>query len=129
LKKKDGFMKTNQRIDFLLVLGMSLGSMAIAQTGADNSQVNARDTSVNEITADQQKANANDTRITAQIRKEIMKEKTFSTNAQNVKIITVNGKVTLKGPVSSLAEQNSILKHARAVAGSSNVVNEIAITR
>ena len=56
-----------------------------------------------------------------------MKEKNFSTYAQNIKIITVNGKVTLKGPVRSKSEQDSILKHARSVAGASNVVDEIAI--
>lgn len=121
-------MKLKSKVVFLIFSLMTLGSLSYAQTDADNSKVNERDSSAKEITADQQKSNASDSEITSRIRQDIMKEKNLSTYAQNIKIITVNGKVTLKGPVRSKAEQNSILKYARSVAGSSNVVNKIAIT-
>ena len=128
LKKKDGFMKLNNKLFCLVFSLIALSNLSFAQTAADNSKVNERDGSVAELTADQQKINTKDTQITAQIRKDIMAEKNFSTYAQNIKIITMNGKVTLKGPVRTKAEQKSILKFARTVAGASNVVNEIAIT-
>lgn len=121
-------MKLNKQVVFLVFSFMTLSNLSFAQTAADNSKVNERDTSKKEMTADQQKSNENDTQITAQIRKDLMNEKNLSTYAQNIKIITVNGKVTLKGPVRSMAEQNIILKSARAAAGPSNIVNEIAIT-
>ncbi len=107
---------------------LAFSQISFAATGDDNSKVNERDKTVTEMTADQQKSNLSDTEITARIRQEIMKEKNFSTYAQNIKIITIDGKVTLKGPVRTMNEQNSILKHARTVAGASNVVSEIAIT-
>jgi osmotically-inducible protein OsmY len=56
-----------------------------------------------------------------------MKEKNLSSYAQNVKIITVNGKVTLKGPVRSEQEQMSILKYANRAAGAANVTNEMSV--
>ena len=120
-------MKLVRKVMVLILSLMTLGGLAFAETGSDNSKVNERDTSAKEMTSDQQKANAKDTQITARIRKDIMKEKNLSTYAQNIKIITINGKVTLKGPVRSMAEENSILKHAHSVAGASNVINEIAI--
>lgn len=116
----------NKMIRVILSL-MILCSLSFAETDADNSKVNARDRSAKEITADQQKSNASDTQITARIRRDLMKEKNISTYAKNIKIITINGKVTLKGPVRSMAEENSILKLAHSVAGASNVVNEMAI--
>ena len=64
---------------------------------ADNTKVNERDRSPNEPTADQQKENRSDRDITQQIRQAIMKDKSLSTYAHNVKIITQNGQVTLKG--------------------------------
>ena len=96
--------------------------------GLDNSKINERDNTTRMLTADQQTVSKRDTQITARIRQDIMKQKSFSTYAQNIKIITVNGQVTLKGPVRSMSEQNSILKFARAAAGATNVVNEIAVT-
>ena len=121
-------MKLNDKAMCVMFSLMTLGNLSFAETAVDNSKVNERDRSAEEMTADQQKSNVSDTEITARIRKEIMNKKDISIYAQNIKIITINGKVTLKGPVRSMAEQNSILKYARSVAGASNVINEIAIT-
>src|SRR5881394_2455188 len=68
-----------------------------SQVPADNTKVNQRDRNANEPTADQQKENTSDRQLTAQIRREIVKDKSLSTSAHNVKIITQNGAVTLKG--------------------------------
>ncbi len=96
-------------------------------TSTDNTKLNERDRASSQLTADQQKNNALDTDTTRRIRQDIMKEQNFSTYAQNVKVISVNGKVTLKGPVRSEQEQNSILNYARQPAGASNVINEMTI--
>lgn len=107
---------------------MFVGASAFGQMGADNSKVNERDSSREEVTADKQKSNMPDMRLTARIRRDIVGEKNFSTYAKNIKIIAINGKVTVKGPVRSAAEEKGILKFAKAAAGPSNVVNEIAVT-
>lgn len=111
----------------ILIAVYALSVQSFATTQADNTKVNVRDRSSTELTADQQKNNSSDLDITRKIRQDIMKESDFSTYAQNVKIITVAGNVTLKGPVSSASEQTRVLEIARQVAGAANVTDEISI--
>ncbi len=61
------------------------------------------------------------------IRKSVMAEKSLSTYAHNVKIISQDGKVTLKGPVRSSEERSTIEQKAVDVVGAGNVTNEITI--
>jgi osmotically-inducible protein OsmY len=96
-------------------------------TQPDNTKVNQRDRSANEPTADQQKSNRSDRDITQQVRKAIMEDKSLSTYAHNVKIITQNGMVTLKGPVRSQEEKKAIEAKAAEVAGGDKVTNEMDI--
>jgi osmotically-inducible protein OsmY len=93
----------------------------------DNTKVNQRDRNANEPTADQQKSNRSDRDITQQVRKAIMEDKSLSTYAHNVKIITQNGMVTLKGPVRSEDEKKAIEAKAAEVAGGDKVTNEMDI--
>jgi hyperosmotically inducible protein len=78
-------------------------------------------------TADQQKMNPSDRAITQKIRKAIHEDQSLSTYAHNVKIITQDGKVTLRGPVRSEDEKNNIQAKAVAVAGQDNVTNQLEI--
>jgi hyperosmotically inducible protein len=78
-------------------------------------------------TADQAKENQTDRQLMQKIRKAIVAEKSFSTNAKNVKVIAEHGKVTLKGPVNTEAEKTLIEAKAVEVAGAANVVNEITV--
>ena len=78
-------------------------------------------------TADQQKMNPADRAITQKIRKSIHDDANLSTYAHNIKIITQAGKVTLKGPVRTEDEKNSIAMKAAAVAGDGNVDNQITV--
>jgi hyperosmotically inducible periplasmic protein len=96
-------------------------------SSADNTKVNERDRKKNALTADQQKENRSDRDITQQIRQAIMKDKSLSTYAHNVKIITQNGQVTLKGPVRSEDEKKTVEAKATEVAGESNVISELDI--
>ena len=119
----------------LLCTGLLLGSgaLALAQeptsqpTAPDNTKVNERDRSQNEPTADQQKDNRSDQDITQQIRQSIMKDKSLSTYAHNVKIITQNGQVTLKGPVRSEDEKKTVEAKATEVAGENKVTSQLDI--
>jgi osmotically-inducible protein OsmY len=78
-------------------------------------------------TADQQKMNPTDRAITQKIRKAIHQDESLSTYAHNIKIITQDGKVTLRGPVRSEDEKNNIQAKAVAVAGQDNVTNQLEI--
>jgi osmotically-inducible protein OsmY len=89
--------------------------------------VNERDRSPNEPTADQQKENRSDRDITQQIRQAIMKDKSLSTYAHNVKVITQKGQVTLKGPVRSEDEKKTVEAKATEVAGENKVTSELDI--
>jgi hyperosmotically inducible periplasmic protein len=98
-----------------------------AQTPADNTKVNQRDRAKDASTADQQKENATDREITQKIRRALMDDKTLSTYAHNVKIVSQDGQVTLKGPVRTADEKKNIEAKAIAVAGPGRVTNQISI--
>jgi hyperosmotically inducible protein len=108
---------------FLSVPGLGRAQDA-QQPAPDNTKVN-KDQS--KPTADQQKVNPSDRSITQQIRKAIHQDTTLSTYAHNVKIISQDGKVTLRGPVRSEDEKSSIEAKAVAVAGQGNVTNDLEV--
>jgi hyperosmotically inducible protein len=93
----------------------------------DNTRVNKGDAKPGAVTADQQKTNSSDQDVTRNIRKAVMADKSLSTYAHNVKIITVNGAVTLKGPVKSDGEKQSIVAKAVAVAGADKVTDQMSV--
>ena len=92
----------------------------------DNTAVNVRDRSDAVKTPIDQNENKKDIDITANIRKRVVDTK-MSVNAQNVKIITQDGKVTLRGPVKSADEKTQIEKLAQEVAGAGNVDNQLEV--
>jgi osmotically-inducible protein OsmY len=96
-------------------------------TSPDNTKMNAQDRDKASPTADQQKDNRSDREITQQIRQSLMKDKSLSTYGHNVKIITQNGQVTLKGPVRSDDEKKAIEAKATEVAGENKVTSELNI--
>src|ERR1700720_4951795 len=98
-----------------------------AAPAADNTKVNERDRSQNEPTADQQKDSRSDHDITQQIRQSIMKDKSLSTYAHNVKIVTQSGQVTLKGPGRSEDEKRTVEAKAAEIAAESKVTSELNI--
>jgi osmotically-inducible protein OsmY len=79
------------------------------------------------LTASDQSNDSADVNITRQIRKEIMANKDMSVNAQNVKIVTIAGKVTLRGKVNSEKEKEAIGKIATNIVRSENVTNELQL--
>jgi len=93
----------------------------------DNTKMNQGDHDPNAVTADQQGMNKSDRDITQQVRKAIVADKALSTYAHNVKVITQNGTVTLKGPVRSEDEKQAIAAKAAEVVGGDKVTNQLEI--
>lgn len=93
----------------------------------DNTGRNVRDRHNQTLTPLDQKNNKADLAMTRQIRKKIVAEKKISTNAKNVKIITIDGKVTLRGPVKNAEEKRLIGEIANLVAKSKSVDNQLEV--
>jgi hyperosmotically inducible periplasmic protein len=96
---------------------------ATAQAAPDKTKQNLD----HATTADGQSNASADRATTAKVRKAIMADKNLSTYAHNVKIITNNGQVTLKGPVKSEEEKQQIASDASAVVSAENVTNQLTV--
>ena len=66
--------------------------------------------------------------VTRRIRKALTADQALSTNGQNIKIVTLNGRTTLRGPVKDTKEQARIVNKATEIVGPSNVVNQLEVT-
>jgi hyperosmotically inducible protein len=115
----------------LLVFCASLMAIPTAQ-GQDNQQTAPDNTKTNKDqagpTADQQKMNPSDRAVTQKIRKAIHEDQSLSSYAHNIKVITQDGKVTLRGPVRSEEEKSNLEAKAVSVAGQENVTNQLDVT-
>ena len=100
-----------------------------AAVGPDNTKVNKRDTKSSTVTPLDQGESQADLDITKKIRQAVVGDHSLSFTAKNVKIITRDGKVTLRGPVNTTEERNSIQAAAAKVAGSSNVDNQLEVKK
>ena len=104
-------------------------SSAAGTSNADNTGVNKRDRNSTEPTADQQKENKSDRELAREVRRALVKDKSISTYAHNVKVVAQGGTVTLKGPVHSEQEKQAVeSKAAQAAGGSDRVKSEIEIS-
>jgi osmotically-inducible protein OsmY len=131
-------MKLKEFVRNVMLLGGSLifGASLMAASGLqdpaqqpppDNSKTNQRDRDKTSPTADQQKMNPADRDTTRKIRMALHNDKTLSTYAHNIKIVTQDGKVTLRGPVRSEDEKSSVEAKATEIAGAGNVTNQLEI--
>jgi hyperosmotically inducible protein len=116
----------------MVILACSLSGSWMVASAQDSSQQPAPDnTKANQDksqpTADQQKDNRSDRDITQQIRQAVINDKSLSTYAHNVKIISQNGMVTLKGPVRSDDEKRAIETKAADVVGQDKVTSELQV--
>src|SRR5580704_5933171 len=118
----------------MAVLLGGIGLLGARQPGStrqapDNTKTNQRDRSQNEPTADQQKENQSDRELTAKVRQALVKDKSLSTYAHNVKIIVQDGIVTLKGPVRSEEEKKAVEeKAAEAAGGADKIKSELEVS-
>ena len=119
-----------------LLIGLTLGLLILPFGGqsahagdADNSGRNTRDRDEATLTPMDQGGSEGDRTITQQIRKALVADKALSTNAHNVKIITVDSVVTLRGPVKSPAERATIAEVARKTGGVKRVDDQLEVER
>lgn len=98
-------------------------------TAPDNTKVNKRDANAAALTPMDQGNGETDLKITQQIRQAVIGDDSLSFTAKNVKIITVKGKVTLRGPVNTLQERASIEAAARKIAGAAQVDNQLEVKK
>lgn len=89
--------------------------------------MNKRDRNKGEPTADQAKEKSSDRETMRKIRRAIVSDKSLSTYAHNVKVISEQGKITLKGPVHSEEEKRAVEAKAVEVAGAGSVTNELTV--
>lgn len=93
----------------------------------DNTGRNARDQNEAAKTAGDQSENEQDRKITQEVRKAVTSDDSLSVDAKNVKIITNDGTVTLRGPVKSDKEKSEIEAKAKQVAGVKKVDNQLEV--
>jgi hyperosmotically inducible periplasmic protein len=112
----------------VLLSGMIAAPFAMAQSVApDNAKSNQADASNKTATADGQANNAADLDLTKRIRQSVMADKSLSTYAHNVKIVTINGHVTLNGVVRSEEEKGAVESKAANIAGGDKVTDELKV--
>jgi hyperosmotically inducible periplasmic protein len=92
---------------------------------ADNTDKNERDRSAKALTSGDQGGSEADRTVTQMVRQGVMDDDALSTNGKNVKIITIDGVVTLRGPVKSTAEKAAIATIAGRVNGVKRVDNQL----
>ena len=96
-----------------------------ARSAAENTERNVRDKSGTTLTLEKQ--NKSDVKITANIRKAVVADKSMSVDARNVKIITRNGIVTLRGAVENESESMKLQHSATQTPGAVQVDNQLEI--
>jgi hyperosmotically inducible periplasmic protein len=123
-----------KRIALTLVLGsvlLGLGTVTMAQdslpTAPNNTAVNARDRAAGAMTAGQQSNATSDVELTRKIRQAVVGDDSLSVLAHNVKIVSANGSVTLRGPVNTEDEKAAIASKAQAIAGAGKVDNQLEV--
>jgi len=120
-----------KRISLSLISSLALPIFALAadtpNVDVDNTAKNQRDRTEQTLTPKDQSEASVDLKLTQTIRKAIMRAKSLSMTAKNVKVITINGKVTLRGPVNTEEEKKRIGHMAQTVAGKTQVENRLEV--
>jgi hyperosmotically inducible periplasmic protein len=112
-----------------------LSALSMAAMAADDKKVNPDNTAKNERdrsgetqTSGDQSNSPADLKITQAIRQALMKDSELSMIAKNIKVITVNGHVTLRGPVKTTQEKSKIDQLAKSAAGGAQIEDQIEVT-
>ena len=108
---------------------LSLAALAADNEKAkpDNTATNERDRSGETKTSGDQSNNSADLRITQAIRRALMKDRELSTTAKNIKVVTANGQVTLRGPVKTAQEKAKVDQIARSAAGGAKIDDQLEV--
>lgn len=114
--------------NLMLLLAVTALSAGAAQAAdktvpANNSAINERDRSSQTLTPGDQSQSKGDLELAAKIRRAVVDHEGLSTDGQNIKIVTINNAVTLRGPVQDNAERVAIEKTVRAAAGDTATID------
>lgn len=112
---------------FLCLTAFALCAIAQSETAPDNTGKNKRDRSGETQTSGDQFNNTRDTRVSAAIRRAIVGDNSLSAAAKNIKIVTANESVTLRGPVNTAEERSKIEQLARSAAGNAKIDNQLEV--
>ena len=105
----------------------TLSAIAQDTVPADDTKKNERDRSGETKTSGDQSNSPEDLKITAAIRRAVVADDSLSTTAKNVKIITANEMVTLRGPVNTAEEKTKIEQLAQSAAGTAKIDNQLEV--
>ena len=114
-------------LSLLFASAFTLSAIAEDAPAADNTAKNERDRSGETLTAGDQSNTPEDLKITTAIRRALIADKSLSITAKNVKIITAEGMVTLRGPVNNAEEKTTIAKLAHSAAGDAKIDNQLEV--
>src|SRR5882762_6788617 len=107
---------------------ISLSAMAADEkVNPDNTAANQRDRSGKTATSGDQSNSSADLKITQAIRQALMKDRELSTTAKNIKVITANGQVTLRGPVKTAQEKAKVDQLAKSAAGGAKIDDQLDV--
>jgi hypothetical protein len=132
MSKRLGLVMSALTAGLLLMTGAVLAEQdtalyLAADSALENTERNVRDKDDKTLTPEDQKETESDINITAAIRQAVVSNESLSVNAHNVKIITRNGVVTLRGPVENEAENMNLQAIARQTPGVTQVDNQLEI--
>jgi hyperosmotically inducible protein len=118
------------RLRSMLLIIPLAATVSVAAPFQDNDKTQNDKTSMSDkgATAAEQTENRSDKETTRDIRRAIVKDDSLSTMAHNVKVVTKNGMVTLRGPVRSEEEKKAVEAKAVEVAGASKVTNDLTVS-
>jgi len=128
--KSNTLLSTSLIVGALLIpvtFGRASAQSAPAKSALDNSAQNERDRNHATLTPMDQSNKPGDIEISKRIRSALVADDQLSTEAKNVKIITIDGAVTLRGPVKSDQEKATILAKATQLAGNTQVHDELEV--
>jgi hyperosmotically inducible periplasmic protein len=115
-------------ISLACLSAISLAAMAADdKSKADNTVINERDRSDETKTSGDQSNTPADLKITQAIRRALMKDGELSMTAKNIKVITANGQVTLRGPVKTAQEKTKVSQLAKSAAGGAQIDNQLDV--
>src|SRR6266550_2876239 len=115
----------------LVLASLSVVSLAVLaddeKAKSDNTATNQRDRSGETKTSGDQSNSSADLKTTQAIRQALMKDGELSTTAKNIKVITANGHVTLRGPVKTAQEKAKIDQLAKSATGGAQIDNQLDV--
>jgi len=111
----------------ITILGLGTLTADDKKAEPDNTETNERDRSGQTLTSGDQSNSPADLKTTQAIRRAVMKDDGLSMTAKNIKIITANGQVTLRGPVNTAEEKAQIDQLAKSAAGAAKIENQLEV--